>query len=385
MKRYNLPYYILIFTVLSFYGCEKKNEAPFCKITNPLNNESISQNSINVISVDAADSDGYVIEVRFYIDESEIGLSSTFPYKIDWVASPKELGSHSIKAIAKDDEGESTQDEINVFIGISAIAAFSAVQTKINAGEIIQFIDESINNPTNWRWNFGDGSGSSEENPSHVYSSGGSYSVSLIVRNIFGSDTVIMSNFITVTPDTDTFTDTRDNKTYKTVKIGNQTWMAENLSYDIGIDCWAYNNNENYVDTYGRLYHWEAAKAACPTGWHLPTDDEWKKLEMAIGMSLSEADKTLWRGTNEGTKLKTTSGWYNNENGTDDFYFSALPGGFRNTVGDFVAFNYEGRWWSATEVNDKWAYNRAIRHNYTQVWRTNPLKGYGYSVRCVRD
>jgi uncharacterized protein (TIGR02145 family) len=192
------------------------------------------------------------------------------------------------------------------------------------------------------------------------------------------------------TIETGEFTDTRDDKTYKTVKIGNQWWMSENLAYDVSDGCWAYNNDESNVATYGRLYTWEAAKNACPSGWHLPTDDEWKQLEMAIGMSQSEADDTGWRGTNEGTKLKDTSGWYNNSfingNGTDDFGFSALPGGYRTTsLGYFFDISYHGTWWSATVYGSDYAWRRYVNYNNTGVGRNDVNKGNGHSVRCVRD
>jgi uncharacterized protein (TIGR02145 family) len=160
------------------------------------------------------------------------------------------------------------------------------------------------------------------------------------------------------TGETGTITDSRDGKTYKTVKIGEQWWMAENLAYDVGDGSWAYNNDERNVKTYGRLYTLEAAKKACPSadGWHLPTDEEWEQMEIAIGMSQSEADDTACRGTNEGTKLKATSGWDSNGNGTDDYGFSGLPGGFRNPFGGFSGIGRSGNWWSATEYSTSYTW-----------------------------
>jgi len=121
------------------------------------------------------------------------------------------------------------------------------------------------------------------------------------------------------------FTDARDKATYKTTKIGELTWMAENLRYKTeGSSC--YNGKEYYCKRDGRLYSWAAANKACPAGWHLPVREEWDILEKAIG------------NNPEQKKLKAKSGWEQNENGTDDFGFSALP-----TNGEQPAF------WNASE------------------------------------
>ncbi len=102
-----------------------------------------------------------------------------------------------------------------------------------------------------------------------------------------------------------TFIDPRDDQTYEWVKIGNQIWMAENLNYSSGK--FQFFNNDL---VFWYLYNWKTACEACPNGWHLPSDSEWKELEMYLGMSQTEADKkSTWRGFDEGTKLKSVSGW----------------------------------------------------------------------------
>ncbi|MDR0517648.1 MAG: hypothetical protein LBH25_11450 [Fibromonadaceae bacterium] len=128
------------------------------------------------------------------------------------------------------------------------------------------------------------------------------------------------------------FTDSRDKKTYKTVKIGEQTWMAENLKYNAkGSKC--YDNKEENCQKYGRLYNWETAKKACPSGWHLPSNEEWDKL-----YRYADGDKgtgSPYMSETAGKLLKSSSGWYNGGNGTDAYNFSALPGGFGNSGGNF--------------------------------------------------
>ena len=137
-------------------------------------------------------------------------------------------------------------------------------------------------------------------------------------------------------------TDARDKKNYKTTKIGEQTWMAENLNYDAK-DSRCYKDKDYYCKRDGRLYDWATAKTVCPAGWHLPIDAEWTTLEKAVGGS------SMAR-----TKLIATSGWFESYsdkpiNGTDDFGFSAIPTGSGGWMGKSFADKNEASWWSASE------------------------------------
>ncbi|MCF8307388.1 MAG: hypothetical protein K9I68_00105 [Bacteroidales bacterium] len=183
---------------------------------------------------------------------------------------------------------------------------------------------------------------------------------------------------------TGTFTDPRDGQTYETVEIGNQVWFAENLNYETD-NSWCYDNDPDNGDTYGRLYNWEAALDACPDGWHLPSDEEWKTLEMELGMSQSEADDDGWRGYDQGEQMKSTSGWNSNGNGTNSSGFSALPGGFRHSDGSFYTLGNIGHWWSATEFSGSYAWFRVLGSGRDQVHRDGSDKAGGYSVRCLKD
>ena len=172
-----------------------------------------------------------------------------------------------------------------------------------------------------------------------------------------------------------TFTDNRDSKQYKWVKIGNQTWMAENLAYEANSGYWAYNDNQSYVAKYGYLYNWETATNVCPNGWHLPTDDEWAQLEHTLGGSKIA-----------GGKLKSTNTWESpNTGATNSSGFLALSGSYRNYDG---TFNYVGRcgvWWSATARVNSRAWIRTLDNNSAEFYRLDINKSYGYSVRCLKD
>jgi uncharacterized protein (TIGR02145 family) len=175
----------------------------------------------------------------------------------------------------------------------------------------------------------------------------------------------------------ETFTDPRDSKKYKTVRIGNQIWMAENLNFNAsGSKC--YDNDLANCEKYGRLYDWETAKSACPSGWHLPSKPEWEVLTAMVG-----GEET------EGKYLKATSGWNDYEgksgNGTDAYGFSALPGGYGNSDGGFGDAGSDGFWWSATEDNGSYAYNRGMFYYESAGWGNNNNKSFLFSVRCVED
>ncbi|SMG09197.1 fibrobacter succinogenes major paralogous domain-containing protein [Fibrobacter sp. UWB13] len=197
-----------------------------------------------------------------------------------------------------------------------------------------------------------------------------------------------------------TMTDSRDGQIYKTVKIGNQTWMAENLNYKTA-NSYCYNDSSSYCSKYGRLYTWAAAmdsagtwgangkgcgynktcsptypvRGVCPEGWHLPTQTEWKTLFTAVGGHSAE-----------GRVLKFTSGWYSNGNGTDAFSFSALPAGNRLDDGSYNRKGYEAYFWSSTGDDSDLAYRMRLVCNYDNAFLNyNNFKYDGYSVRCLQD
>ena len=170
------------------------------------------------------------------------------------------------------------------------------------------------------------------------------------------------------------FEDSRDGRRYKCVRIGSQVWMAENLSFTIdnAIGCY-YENDEKYKK-YGRLYDWVEALSIAPEGWHLPTKEEWETMTAFIG-----GDGV------EGKKLKADSPlWKDNGNGTDEYGFSALPGGYGYSFGSFDNVGGSGSWWSANEYDSRKAYYRDMLYSELAYW-DHYYKSYLFSVRCLRD
>jgi uncharacterized protein (TIGR02145 family) len=181
------------------------------------------------------------------------------------------------------------------------------------------------------------------------------------------------------------FTDTRDGNTYKTIQIGNQIWMAENLNYETDHGSWVYDSDNSHSSTCGRLYNWEAAHKACPGGWHLPSDEEWRQLEMYLDMSQADADTFGLRGANVGTKLKSTGGWNSGGEGTNECYFSALPAGYRFANGSFYDIGYTACFWSSTASAGTRAWFRSLGCESGDVGRNAARRSFGFSVRCVKD
>jgi uncharacterized protein (TIGR02145 family) len=166
--------------------------------------------------------------------------------------------------------------------------------------------------------------------------------------------------------------------------------MAENLNI-VTANSWCYHNSADSCAKYGRLYAWKAAKTACPDGWHLPTREEWRELVRAVDANAKLSGD--WDTVNvAGKALKSTGGWNDydklnvRENGTDEFGFSALPGGGRYTdlgVG-FSYAGYFGGWWTATKYSFGNAYYRAMSAA-DYVYENYNGKSYGLSVRCVMN
>jgi uncharacterized protein (TIGR02145 family) len=163
------------------------------------------------------------------------------------------------------------------------------------------------------------------------------------------------------------------------------------MSLTTGAWCY-YNNDPSTGSVYGKLYNWYAvndSRGLAPSGWHIPSDTEWKTLEKCLGMTQAEADNTGWRGTNEGGKLKETgtSHWKSpNTGATNESDFTTLPAGWRNYGnGSFYYLGDGSQFWTATANATLNAWHRQLIYNNSQILRNYIEKGHGFSVRCVRD
>ena len=193
-----------------------------------------------------------------------------------------------------------------------------------------------------------------------------------------------------------------DGNVYSTVTIGTQVWLAENLKVThyrngepipkvtdntewsnliTGAYC-NYDNDANNADTYGSLYNWYAvndSRNIAPTGWHVPTDEEWQTLvdylggDDIAGGKMKETGTTHWNSPNEGAT---------NESG-----FSALPGGYRYGNGNYYSMGGNASFWSSTEYDSdsNYAWARYLFVNFPGILDNGSGKRYGFSVRCVRD
>jgi uncharacterized protein (TIGR02145 family) len=199
-----------------------------------------------------------------------------------------------------------------------------------------------------------------------------------------------------------TLLDTRDGKSYATVLIGSQCWMQQNLNIGTmitgtsnqgvsttSIQKYCYANNEANCNTSGGLYQWdqamggsvtEGARGICPTGWHVPTHNEFTLLERTTCTSGTcaanfpyDSVTTGWLGTNEGTTLKNVAG-----------LFRGLLVGYRETNGTFASTGTLGNFWSSLQSSAN-AWNRSLASGYATVYRTTLTKAYGFSLRCLKD
>jgi len=201
-----------------------------------------------------------------------------------------------------------------------------------------------------------------------------------------------------------------DGNEYNTVKIGGQVWMKENLKTTKLNDgtafplvtgytewfslttpgyCWYDNNEATFKDDYGAMYNWYAVETGklCPSGWHVPTDGDWQQLVLFID---PDAGNGFGESAMTGGKLKEkgTAHWLSpNQGASDNYGFSALPGGFRLSYLDldYNSIREYGAWWSSTPYSDTKAWIVDMGYDYDKIYRYASFKTPGFSVRCIKD
>ncbi len=326
------------------------------------------------------------------IQDDIVAYAKSFYYL--YYMSPKRGGNiHSLRLLVKENSNNSSSGYID---GEFSSEGFYSVEQGIvlnNGNENISLIynDESYvtaftylatNNPS-YVWESSNNDvftvhPDNNDNSRCIIKAAGNVgqTASLTVNDV--SNSLMKSVVIEIAPNPyGEITDPRDGTTYKTVEIDGSLWIAENMRFEITPGSYVYDNDESNLQMLGRLYTWEKATLACPEGWHLPTNNDWQYLINYLGGNAEAGGKLKEQGT---------SNWKNpNSFATNESYFSARPGGFRNTDGTFVNKGEKGYFWSATNLNEIEAYSRGLSYDRKSVSVETSHKGIGFSVRCVKD
>jgi uncharacterized protein (TIGR02145 family) len=375
--------------------CWSKNEFPTINNDTTINGKGLGEFESNIINIES--------NITYYARAYASNINSTsYGNQLSFICSTISDTLPNISIIQINDITSSSANiEGNInSIGESIISNYGFCWS---ASQHPTIIDSSINLGTTNKTGsiYGELTDLSENT---------TYYVRAYATNASGTSYSSQINFTTTTDIDGTVTDI-DGNVYKWVLINNQKWMAEDLKVshfpngeiiplvtsssewgdleDNNSDAaYCYYYNESNIE-FGALYTHAAANNACPEGWHLPSDDEWKQLEIFIGMSQVDADDTGWRGIDEGRKLKSAKSWNYEEYsyGTDDYGFAALPGGSRgdNQFGSFINQRVEGFYWTSSDYSETKACTRMLKSYYSYIGRLYKNKSAGYSVRCVEN
>lgn len=410
---------VSVFLSVVLFSCNR-NDAPLCDLYTPETGSIFEEGDTITFKTDATDSDGTITEVRYYVNNEGHSLVNAFPYEFELFTSGMELGKYTIKAEAFDELGASTTDEVEIELIERMLVPIPDFEVDRYGGRAplrVQFTDKSINNPTSWHWDFGDGETSREQNPVHVFRHTGYNYVTFTVENRKGSNTNEEPYIISITDsigfyypclDQPTVTDVDGNE-YNTVYMQGQCWLKENLKvthYPDGTEIqklssdydWAIladNNTDGAYCTlwfdeelnFGHLYTWAAAvngdasgsqvQGICPDGWHIPTQADWELLytnanELCpyhfAGLIMSHYDDH----------------WYRRGNNTTQF--SAVGTGFRNaTLGSIEKVKKYANWWSSTNESDTTAFGFRLNQDEYEPIAEEFEKSSGFAVRCIKD
>ncbi len=424
----------LLTSIFVFYSCKKsvdENSSPKeCKIITPHDKEEIQIGTLIPVEAKVL---GFAEQVKvvFAIDSAfQIQVSEISP-KITWDTQGWELGPHTVKAEAI--EGESVATDMISIILVDTIVELMApvpiISFTPNAGttDTIFTLDASASydqedqsNELLFRWDFeGDGDWDTEfsmqEVYEHKYYRTGHFHITLEVMDTDGmtADTVVslvVTHSTTPDPCEGFVTIPYGGKIYHLVPVGNQCWLKENI--DIGmmipegeeqsdneiIEKYCYDNDSLNCEKYGGLYMWQEmmnyfpgpwGKGICPTGFHIPNDEEWKELEgftdSHYGSDDPEWDNTFFRGFDAGKRLKARLGWIQGGIGNNLYGFKALASGYWESGLSFAKEGEEAHFWSRSHDSGHNAIKRNLKHDKDGISRSYQWDEAALSVRCIRD
>ncbi len=418
----------LIFTIILtgfaglMWNCSKKepNTSLTCHITAPAMGDSVTIGDAVTISADVNQTGKSIEEVRFYVDNIGISSSKSFPYTSIWNTTGTSPGSHTLKAIAFDDSQNSSEDEITVIL---RVAGPQGTVPSVETGEVSFVTDSSALVGGNVTSDGGmtvtlrgicAGLSHNPDTSSVINVSGGSgtgdfqmnltglsmdtlyYARAYAINEkgiAYGNEVSFHTNPVIAID--------YDGNIYHAVKIGNQEWLKENLRvthYRNGDEIpnissilvwrtiltgWSYyDNNANNDPAYGKLYKFNTItdqRNICPEGWHIPSVEEWNGLLEYLGGADSAGGKMKEKGLEH---------WQDeNVGATNESGFTALPGGFRDSDGNFNKLGIIGVWWSSDQstINPENASYIFIYNSLALAKIEEIPMNYGLSVRCIRD
>lgn len=329
-------------TILS--GCEKMDKVipetltgkPDCIITSPEEGNEYSIGNVIMITVNAADPNGNITEVKFFINDIGTYATSGFPYQYKWETKGLTEGTYKIEVVATDNSGLEQRDQVKVELIYAPGSPCPGIPTVMD----------------------GDG---------NVY------------------NTILIGNQCWM----------KEN-----LRVGKQIPSYQDQTNNNVIEKWCYDNNSANNNTFGGLYQWdelmrytgaEGGQGLCPVGWHVPSDKEWKELEGNLdtkyGPYSSEWNKSGIRGMDAGKNAKSSNGWANNGNGPNSNQFNAIPGGcyIVTSIGQFKNKSERAYFWTSSRSNSGNPVERLITSNEDGISRAESIKNTGYSVRCIKD
>ena len=448
MKKAGLYYgFIFILVTVIINSCDKDEQYDFlppdCSIIMPADSSEFYVGDTIIVDVEATDEYGKIQMVILYIDDVGKFSAKVSPYKFKWSTINEIPGFHTIRATAFDPGGNSSCNQVSFTTNadlptVSTTSISSITNSSAQSGGNVTddggatvtakgVCWSTFSNPTisDYITNDSSGTGSFISSITGLEKVTTYYVRGYATNNegtAYGNEIEFTSLAYLSCPGTPTVSD-YDGNEYNAVLIGSQCWMKENLKAthysdgsqlvdgtgagDISGDYtakyyFAYDDDISNVATYGRLYTWAAVmngaassdanpsgvQGVCPAGWHVPTDAEWKVLEMYLGMSQNELDNYGGRGTDEGGKLKEigTIHWSSpNTGATDKSCFTALPGGGRDDNDSFDYIGLHASFWSATKSNHPEVWMRNLSNYSSLLFRLDLFKSNAFSVRCIKD